>query len=66
MDWVRERRPLDALATTLRMRERELKDVRAYLLNEHRRGDWRKGIATPLDYRWPVVRNMVRCVRDAS
>jgi hypothetical protein len=66
MEWVRERKSLDALATTLTIRERELKDVRAYLLNEHRRRDWQKGIATPLDYRWPVVRNMVQCVRDAS
>lgn len=66
VEWARERRPLDALATTLTVRERELKDVRAYLLNEHRRRDWQKGIATPLDYRWPVVRNMVQCVRDAS
>lgn len=66
MEWVRERKSLDALATTLTIRERDLKDVRAYLLNEHRRRDWQKGIATPLDYRWPVVRNMIQCVREAS
>lgn len=66
MEWVREKRSLDALANALTIRERELKDVRAYLLNEQRRRDWHKGIATPLDYRWPVVRNMVQCVREAS
>ena len=65
-EWVRERKSLDALATTLTIREGELKDVRAYLLSEHRRRDWQKGIATPLDYRWPVVRNMVQSVREAS
>lgn len=66
MDWVRERRPLDAIANALTIRERDLKDVRAYLVNEQRRRDWQKGIATPLDYRWPVVRGMIQCVREAS
>lgn len=66
IEWVRERKSLDALSTILTIRERELKDVRAYLLNEHRRRDWKKDVATPLDYRWPVVRNMVQCVREAS
>jgi len=66
VEWVRERRPLDAIASTLTMRERDLKDVRAYLVNEQRRRDWRKGTATPLDYRWPVVRDMIQCVREAS
>lgn len=66
IDWVRERRPLNAIANALTIRERDLKDVRAYLGNEQRRRDWQKGIATPLDYRWPVVRNMIKCVREAS
>ena len=66
IEWVRERRPLNALANTLTIRERDLKGVRAYLVNEERRRGWRKGIATPLDYRWPVVRNMIKCVRGAS
>ncbi|MBD3676838.1 MAG: hypothetical protein HUJ27_00360 [Rhodobacteraceae bacterium] len=66
IDWVRERRPLDAIAKALTIRERDLKDARAYLINEKRRRDWQKGIATPLDYRWPVVRNMIKCVRSAS
>ncbi|WP_137897092.1 DUF6361 family protein [Sphingomonas sp. 2SG] len=66
MEWVRERRPLDAIANALTIRERDLKDVRAYLVNEQRRRDWQKGIATPLDYRWPVVRGMIQCVREAS
>jgi len=66
MEWVRERRPLDAIATAIMIRERDLKDVRAYLVNERRRRDWTKGIATPLDYRWPVVREMIARVREAS
>ena len=66
MEWVRERQPLDAVANALTIRERDLKDVRAYLVNEQRRRDWQKGTATPLDYRWPVVRNMIQCVREAS
>jgi hypothetical protein len=66
MEWVRERRPLEAIATELTLRERGLKDGRAYLLNENRRRDWRKGIASPLDYRWPVVRHMIECVREVS
>ncbi|CAM3237064.1 hypothetical protein SPAN111604_12455 [Sphingomonas antarctica] len=66
VEWVRERRPLDTIADALTTRERDLKDVRAYLVNEQRRRDWRKGIAAPLDYRWPVVRDMIECVRDVS
>ena len=66
VEWVRERRPLDAIANVLTVRERDLKDVRAYLLNEKRRRDWQKGVATPLDYRWPVVRDMIQCVTEAS
>lgn len=64
VDWVRHDRPLDAMGRILETRERDLKGSRAYLLNEKRRGDWRKGIATPLDYRWPVVREMIECVRS--
>lgn len=66
MEWVRERRPLDAISTALTVRERELKDTRAYLVNERRRRNWGKAIATPLDYRWPVVREMIARVREAS
>lgn len=66
MEWVRERRPLDAIANALTIRERDLKDTRAYLVNEQRRRDWQKGVATPLDYRWPVVREMIQCVREVS
>jgi hypothetical protein len=66
MDWVRERLPLESIATELTCRERDLKDNRAYLLNDKRRRDWRKGIATPLDYRWPVVRDMIERVREVS
>ena len=66
MEWVRERRPLDAISTALTIRERDLKDTRAYLVNERRRRDWEKGIATPLDYRWPAVRAMIARVREAS
>lgn len=65
-EWVRERKPLETIAAALTVRERDLKDVRAYLVNEKRRRDWRKGIATPLDYRWPVVRDMIQRVREAS
>jgi hypothetical protein len=66
MEWARERQPLDAIANALTIRERDLKDSRAYLINEQRRRDWQKGIAAPLDYRWPVVRDMIACVREAS
>lgn len=66
MDWTREERPLDALARDMASRERDLKESRAFLLNETRRRDWRKGIATPLDYRWPVVRDMIDTVRAVA
>lgn len=66
MEWVRERKPLDAIAKALTLRERDLKDSRAYLLNEQRRRDWQKSVATPLDYRWPVVREMIQRVRNVS
>ncbi|NJR80314.1 DUF6361 family protein [Sphingomonas corticis] len=64
--WVREGKPLEAIAATITARERDLKDVRAYLVNEQRRRDWSKGIASPLDYRWPVVREMILRVREAT
>lgn len=66
MEWLRGGKPLEAIAAAMTARERDLKDVRAYLVNEQRRRDWRKGIATPLDYRWPVVREMILRVREAS
>ena len=66
MEWVHERRPLDAIANALTFRERDLKGSRAYLVNERRRRDWSKGIAVPLDYRWPVVRDMIVRVGEAS
>lgn len=65
-EWARKKCHLEDIANALTIRERDLKDVRAYLVNEQRRRDWQKGIATPLDYRWPVVREMINCVREAS
>jgi hypothetical protein len=65
-EWVRARGPLEAIAKPIVLRERELKNDRAYLVNEKRRRDWSKGIATPLDYRWPVVSRMIECVRAVS
>lgn len=62
IDWARADQPLDAISRELETRERDLKDGRAYLLNEKRRSDWKKGIAEPLDYRWPVVREMIKRV----
>jgi hypothetical protein len=64
--WVREGKPVEAIAATMTARERDLKDVRAYLVNEQRRRDWSKGVASPLDYRWPVVREMIQRVREAT
>lgn len=66
IDWVRANKPVEAIVRILETRERDLKDGRAYLLNQKRRADWRKGIAMPLDYRWPVVRNMIECVRSVG
>ncbi|RDJ10137.1 hypothetical protein B5K05_13485 [Rhizobium phaseoli] len=66
IDWVRADKPLEAIMRKLETRERDLKGGRAYLLNHKRRADWRKGVATPLDYRWPVVRNMIECVRSVG
>lgn len=66
VDWVREKRPLVSIAREMETRERDLKEGRAFLLNEKRRADWRKGIATPLDYRWPVVRNMIINLADVA
>ncbi len=66
MRWLRDRGSLEAIAKDLTGRERDLKEHRAFLLNEKRRRDWRKAIATPLDYRWPVVRDMIERVREAS
>lgn len=59
LDWVRSGGALDGISRALETRERELKLERAYLLNAKRRADWRKDVATPLDYRWPVVREMI-------
>lgn len=59
LEWVRSGAELDGIARALETRERELKRERAYLLNARRRAEWRKGVATPLDYRWPVVREMI-------
>jgi hypothetical protein len=66
MAWLRDRGSLEAISRELTIRERDLKDSRAYLLNEKRRRDWRKTVATPLDYRWPVVRHMIDCVMEVS
>lgn len=59
LEWVRSGGALDGISQALETRERELKQERAYLLNAKRRADWRKDVATPLDYRWPVVREMI-------
>lgn len=59
IEWVRTGGPLEDISRELEARERDLKKERAYLLNEKRRAEWRKGVATPLDYRWPVVREMI-------
>lgn len=59
LEWIRSSGALDGIARALETRERELKRERAYLLNAKRRAEWRKGVATPLDYRWPVVRQMI-------
>ncbi|ACD20776.1 DUF6361 family protein [Paraburkholderia phytofirmans] len=64
--WLRDQGSLEAIARDLTLRERSLKESRAFLLNEKRRRDWRKAVATPLDYRWPVVRNMIDCIQEAS
>ena len=57
--WVGSTGTIDGIARALEVRERELKFERAYLLNARRRADWQKEVATPLDYRWPVVRRMI-------
>ena len=59
LDWIRYAGTLDDIARALETRERELKRERAYLLNAKRRAEWRKSVATPLDYRWPGVREMI-------
>lgn len=66
MDWLRENRPFQAISKEVASREYELKDSRAYLVSEKRRAEWRKGLATPLDYRWPTVRNMIDSVLEAA
>ena len=59
IEWVRADGPLHSISRELEARERDLKAERAYLLNGKRRAEWRKAVATPLDYRWPVVREMI-------
>lgn len=59
LEWVRCDGALDSISRAFETRERDLKRERAYLLNAKRREDWRKDVATPLDYRWPVVREMI-------
>lgn len=66
LGWLRDKGSLGAISKVLTSRERDLKDDRAYLVSEKRRKDWRKSLATPLDYRWPVVRNMIDGVRNSS
>ncbi len=66
MEWLADGGSLKAISRTLEIRERDLKDSRAFLLNEKRRRDWRKAVAGPLDYRWPVVRRMIESVRAVS
>ncbi|MFG1183700.1 DUF6361 family protein [Xanthobacter aminoxidans] len=59
LEWIRSNGALDGISRVLETRERDLKGERAYLINAKRRADWRKGVATPLDYRWPVVQEMI-------
>ncbi len=66
MRWLQEKRPFEALSKAIATREHELKGARAYLANAKRRADWRKGVAVPLDYRWPTVRHMIDRVREAA
>ena len=66
LEWIRSAGALDGIARALETRERELKRERAYLLNANRRAEWRKGVATPLDYRWPVVREMIIRIEAAG
>ena len=65
MNWLRDNGALEDIAGELTIRERYLKENRAYLVNEKRRREWKKTEATPLDYRWPVVRHMIERVREA-
>lgn len=65
-DWVGGDAQLAAIADTITVREHELKGGRAYLSNEQRREDWSKGIAEPLDYRWPTVRHLVASAREVA
>ena len=60
--WIREKRPALELLEPMSSREHDLKGPRAYLANKARREDWRKGLAEPLDYRWPAVRNLIESV----
>ncbi len=66
LDWLRAGRPIEAIARAMERRESDLKHDRAFLVNEKRRRDWRKGVAQPLDYRWPVVRDMIASVRACA
>ncbi|MGY6532427.1 DUF6361 family protein [Glycocaulis sp.] len=63
IEWVSADGQLSSIRRKLEERERDLKNERAYLLNAKRREEWRKGVAAPLDYRWPVVREMIKRVR---
>ncbi len=64
--WIRDGRPAEAIAKVVARREHALKSGRAYLVREKRRADWRKAVATPLDYRWPMVRAMINRVLEAA
>ncbi|MDJ0278678.1 DUF6361 family protein [Sphingomonas sp. 2R-10] len=64
--WAKSDGTIDDIARVLEARERELKFERAYLLNARRRADWKKDIAEPLDYRWPMVRRMIIRVGAAA
>ncbi|MGH7020709.1 MAG: hypothetical protein ACREEY_12550, partial [Brevundimonas sp.] len=60
--WIRKKLPARELLEPMSAREHHLKGPRAYLSNKARREDWRKGLAQPLDYRWPAVRNLIESV----
>lgn len=65
-EWLRARGDLNALHDAVAAREDQLKQGRAFLASKQRRVDWKKGIATPLDYRWPTVRAMIARIAEAA
>jgi hypothetical protein len=65
-DWLRAGGAFTDLHDLMVEREQSLKDDRAYLINPTRREDWHKGVAQPLDYRWPVVQRLITDLLEAE